>query len=782
MEEIQTTNQPASQRGDATTGSQDVDAVAVNQGGESAAAELPGLWDYARMRLRLGGAPGSFSLSAAVGGVAVWEWVTYGALLIAAAAMRLYDLGSRALHHDESLHSFYSWKLMDGQGFRHDPLMHGPFQFEANAAIFFIFGDSDFTSRLLYAAAGVALVALPFFFRGRLGKLGAAFTAAMLAFSPAMLYFSRFARNDILMAAFVLGIVICMWRYIDEGKSRYIYIAAALLALAFASKETAYLITALLGMYLALYLLAKNSPAILRGVGVRYGETAAGAAIAGTVGAYWRYANSVGVAKLTRPAAFLLILITLTMPQWSAAIGLFQDAWPLSWTNLTFVTMDGEGDTGSPVGGAIAVSFVIVVAMLAISMLFGLNWDAKTWAIAAAIFYAVWLPLYTTFFTNIDGIDTGVWRALGYWIAQQDVARGNQPWYYYLIITPLYEFLPLALALAAAAYHWIKRRADAFTLFLFFWAGMTWLLFTIASEKMPWLLVNITLPLIVLAGKFAGDIASRVDWRRFAGYEGVALLVGVPLFLAALYRLALHGAGDDVGARPIVAVLYGLALAALIAGGAFIARRLGVRRFALFAAAPLTLILFALTVRAGVVASYRNGDVPVEMLVYTQTSPDIVRLADELRRSNADSGGNGLQLSVDSASGFTWPWAWYLRDGEKYRASYDDISAAAYEAGPPAAPVVLVHSNNLEGVKPALAADYTEAERVKHRWWFPEHTYRSLTPARIFSGVMDRGAWRSLADYWLFREGVRHNIGSEDAYVFFKTDFPQNYTPYEHGE
>ena len=39
----------------------------------------------------------------------------------------------------------------------------------------------------------------------------------LLAFSPAMLYYSRFARNDILMAVWALGIVIAMWRYLDEG-------------------------------------------------------------------------------------------------------------------------------------------------------------------------------------------------------------------------------------------------------------------------------------------------------------------------------------------------------------------------------------------------------------------------------------------------------------------------------------------------------------------------------------------------------------------------------------
>ena len=223
---------------------------AMQQGNAALPGADAGQAGFGALSRRLGSGVGSLA------GVSLllWELIAYGALLTGAAVMRLWDLGFRAVHHDESLHSFYSWQLAQGSGFRHDPLMHGPFQFEATAAIFFIFGDSDYTSRLLYAVAGIALVALPLFFRSRLGRLGALFTSVMLAFSPALLYFSRFARNDILMAVWVLGLVICMWRYIDadskdEGKNRYIYIAAALLALAFASKETSYLITALLGLF-----------------------------------------------------------------------------------------------------------------------------------------------------------------------------------------------------------------------------------------------------------------------------------------------------------------------------------------------------------------------------------------------------------------------------------------------------------------------------------------------------------------------------------------------------
>ena len=101
-----------------------------------------------------------------------WELAAYAVLMLTAGGMRLWDLGSRALHHDESLHSFYSWQLAEGRGYDHFPMTHGPFQFEATAAVFFVLGDSDFTSRLLYAVLGTVLVGMPFLLRTRLGRWG----------------------------------------------------------------------------------------------------------------------------------------------------------------------------------------------------------------------------------------------------------------------------------------------------------------------------------------------------------------------------------------------------------------------------------------------------------------------------------------------------------------------------------------------------------------------------------------------------------------------------------
>ena len=71
-----------------------------------------------------------------------WEVVGYASLVVVGLTMRLWDLGTRAMHHDESLHALYSWKLANGEGYAHNPMMHGPLQFEANAALFFTYWET----------------------------------------------------------------------------------------------------------------------------------------------------------------------------------------------------------------------------------------------------------------------------------------------------------------------------------------------------------------------------------------------------------------------------------------------------------------------------------------------------------------------------------------------------------------------------------------------------------------------------------------------------------------
>ena len=70
---------------------------------------------------------------------------------------------------------------------------------------------------------------------------------------------------------------------------------------------------------------------------------------------------------------------------------------------------------------------------------------------------------------------------------------------------------------------------------------------------------------------------------------------------------------------------------------------------------------------------------------------------------------------------------------------------------------------------------YGKAERIRHRWWFPEYIYREVTLSRFLGATIDRSAWRRAMDYWLNREGIRDRLGSEDSYLYFKADVPLDY-------
>ena len=117
-------------------------------------------------------------------------WV---ALVLVAGILRFWDLGVRAMHDDEARSAYFAWEIFGGEGFAFDPNLHGPFQVQAMAALFYLFRDNEEVARQFHAFAGTALVALPYLLRSRLGETGAFLAAMMIAVSPSLLYFSRFA-------------------------------------------------------------------------------------------------------------------------------------------------------------------------------------------------------------------------------------------------------------------------------------------------------------------------------------------------------------------------------------------------------------------------------------------------------------------------------------------------------------------------------------------------------------------------------------------------------------
>ncbi len=170
------------------------------------------------------GQPEAVSLSGDIAGTRVTrlEWAIYGAFTLIGALMRFWDLGSRALHHDESLHATYSWYLWEkitganpSMDYHYDPMMHGPYQFHLNAFFMLIFGPNAAAARMNAALCGTALIILPILLRRQLGRSAALILSGLLAFSPAFLYYSRFSREDIYFALWTAVFFVGFIRWLD---------------------------------------------------------------------------------------------------------------------------------------------------------------------------------------------------------------------------------------------------------------------------------------------------------------------------------------------------------------------------------------------------------------------------------------------------------------------------------------------------------------------------------------------------------------------------------------
>lgn len=176
-----------------------------------------------------------------VGLVLDWEIICWILIIIITILTRFYDLGTKPLHHDESMHAFYAWKLFKGEGYQYNPMMHGPFHYHANALIYFLFGTSDYTARVAPAIFGLIGVLLIYLYKPYVGKLGAVVTAFIMAISPMFMYQARFIREDIFMAVDTIAMVIGLFRYIDTKKPGWLYLAATGLAFSWATKEATYI-------------------------------------------------------------------------------------------------------------------------------------------------------------------------------------------------------------------------------------------------------------------------------------------------------------------------------------------------------------------------------------------------------------------------------------------------------------------------------------------------------------------------------------------------------------
>lgn len=861
-----------------------------------------------------------------------WEKTIYLLFIIMAIVTRFAALGTRVMSHDESLHTQFSYQYFIGEGYNHTPLMHGPFLFHITALSYWLFGDSDLAARVPAAIFGVILIAIPYFLRKPLGKVGALFTSFIFLISPYITYYSRYIRHDIYIIVWAMIVFIAIWYYLDTPKEKYIGWFAAGTALMFATKEIAFIYVAIFGSFLVIRLLAKMwmAPwlknrmsrlyvpilivfvaALLIGggvVGQKLIERSAppaddiaiveeGSAIeptptpTPTTGINLIIVRGIQVmgigilslglflgARALRPEIdqfgefdLIMLFTTLILPMTTPLIVRILGMNPIDYLMPQCTIPGQENMAGIQLALArmfnaecwsmrldadIFSSILILAVIFIVSILVGLWWNARKWPIAAAIFYAIFLVLYTSVFTNITGgMASGMLGSLGYWLEQQEVQRGSQPTFYYLIVMPIYEFLPVIFSLAAmwlwskkqrllhifaywvtlllAAYgaftltKWfynrtyrlkelltemeatvltlprdvflglivalailllgsvlwlvtvrkaIKRQYDeeslthlfraeqllGFLPYVAWWLLLTWVAYTVAGEKMPWLSTHFVIPMALMSGWYFGK--KLKNFTRSDLFSQPSLILGG---LSALAVVTLFGIFSffwldkvQLGNQQVDALQnMGLLLGFLVVTGIVIyfwwqryQKTKRPLRSTLIVLVIFTL-LSLLTIRATYMASFPNADYTTEYMVYAHGAPATKNIVmDQIETlSMRLYGDKSIQVAYDND--VSWPFTWYLREYPNRYYFGEEPNNNLNES-----PIILAGNVNWEKVEPYLGNNY-EHNTYTFLWW-PMEEYRQIGWNSVFGnaaipndrGLADAGKRQALWDIFFYRD------------------------------
>jgi hypothetical protein len=316
--------------------------------------------------------------------------------------------------------------------------------------------------------------------------------------------------------------------------------------------------------------------------------------------------------------------------------------------------------------------------------------------VGISIAFAIFILLFTTFFTNPRGFATATYSPDGtllYWLGQHDVQRGEQPWFYFITEGFQYEWLGIFFAVAGLlvvsvrALRGILRGNPGpnalFNIFNAWWFVFMFAVLSWAGEKMPWLIMHFALPGFLVAGALINEIVEGgIAWFRshrdrnpvsarygMIGLLSVLVILAISWFFAAASRTYGQWAEPAPGTFERIIpqgtlndwwylAIPPLAALIMIAAAIWI---IGPRKTAYTTITAAFLVLSLFQIHQGFRLTYLDGDVAIDTLIYNTTSPDVTDVTADLHTmSQAIFGDDSMRIQFDGC--VQWPFNWYLRD------------------------------------------------------------------------------------------------------------------------
>ena len=486
-------------------------------------------------------------------------YIGFFIIIALAFFLRLYRLDERVFHHDEAAVGYFTYKLFTQHTYSYDPAFHGPFMYYVTAEIFKRIGDTDYSARILPAIFGSAMLLFLLPLRKYIGKIGLLVCAFFLALSPSFLYYSRFYREDIFISFFTLLLLVCAIKFVENYSNmnysndknimiRNVHLFSTILIILiiifiWVIPDLRIRMSSLLslnGLYFVSFALIVSVIIILsfaRYPLIRFIFIVIGALALASLAALKE--NAYIIMAL---AFFFLFLFAIREKWYNGLIGKIK-------------SLDNK-------------LLILFTEMLFFIFIF-------------IVFFSLY---YTGNFLDLSGMKDAFMKAVLHWYEMHKIERMGGPFFYYLPIMALYElpififgvlgiahysccdnkkikiltiiitywiivdlfylllktypassrFLPVSylpasiiilLPLLVFAFLSVLKSKNLFVAFLTYWALTNFFVYSYIQEKVPWLVLNSLLPLVLIAAIYLNEIIQGLDLNSRKGMILVVIII-----------------------------------------------------------------------------------------------------------------------------------------------------------------------------------------------------------------------------------------------------------------
>jgi len=179
------------------------------------------------------------------------QWALFAGVVVLGLILRWTMLDMRPYHHDESLHGMYGRYFYDfpnNNYYKYDPMLHGPMLYNSMRFIYAMFGDSLWAARTPVCIMGSLFMFVPFLYRRYVYPTTALLLTGYIAFSPTMIYWSRFLREDYWV---ISGMLISLFGFTIASRGWKAFFVMAGLVIQWCTKENVFVTVAVVAGFFA---------------------------------------------------------------------------------------------------------------------------------------------------------------------------------------------------------------------------------------------------------------------------------------------------------------------------------------------------------------------------------------------------------------------------------------------------------------------------------------------------------------------------------------------------